>query len=201
MRTPWMVVVAAGWILGCGGGGSVASSFQVKGVVGVFAPPRTCNDPRTPASTTVLQLNFSTVFDTAFQSDPANACAAGRNETSYVVAVWMNGGNPLPFTPGSYSVHQDASGGMAGFVAHFDASCTQLLPNVMATSGTLQLTTLSSTRVAGRVDLVFEDGRRASDTFDAPVVPAIASACAMLGVPDEGATVVSKPCPTMTCLP
>jgi hypothetical protein len=199
MRTPWLVVIAAGCMLDCGGnGGNAASSFQVKGVVASIAPSRTCNDRGTPVSTTVLGLTFSTVFDTAFLSDPANACAAGRNETSYVVGVWVNGGNPLPSTPGSYQVHQDASGGMAGFVAHFDASCSQTLPNVVATSGTLQLTTLSSTRVAGRVDLVFEDGRTASDAFDAPVITTAANACGMLGVPDATGT-VPNPCATITC--
>jgi hypothetical protein len=200
MRAPWTVVIAAGWMLGCGGsGGSVTTSFQVKGVVGVIGPPRTCNDPRTPVSTIVLELDFSTLFDTAFMSDLANYCVAGTNETSYVVKIWANGASPA-IAPGLYQVTQDASGGMAAFVIHFDAGCSQT-PIVMATTGTLQLTTVSTTRVAGQVNLVFEDGRKASDAFDAPVVTAPESACAMLGVPDQGATVPSKFCATMRCQP
>jgi len=181
-------------------GDQAAPPLQVRGAVAMASGADACDVSGTPLTLTALGVLLSPSSDGAFLSDPANLCKQRANETTVHLVLWATGaGAPATFAPGSYAVHQDAAGGLSAFQVHLDAACSPTPPNVLASSGTLTLTSVTATRVTGTLDLAFADGRSLASPFDAAIVPAVVSACQMFGV--QGGSPAAVACEARTCSP
>ncbi|HET9599421.1 MAG TPA: hypothetical protein VFP65_27855 [Anaeromyxobacteraceae bacterium] len=173
--------------------------LQVKGAVAVAPAAVACDLAGTPLTVTALGIHLSPSSEGAFLANPANLCRQRANETTVNLVLWANGaGAPATFAAGAYTPHADATGGLSAFQVRLDGSCAVTPPNVFAQRGTVTLSSVTDQRVAGSVDLVFDDGRTLAASFDAAVVPSAASPCDMFGV-QGGAPGVG--CGARTCSP
>jgi hypothetical protein len=78
-----------------------------------------------------------------------------------------------------------------GFISSWDGTCN-VTAGHPATAGTIRIDSITSTRVAGNVDLTFEDGSRLSGPFDVARCGFKLDVCtAMVGV---------ESCITPTCV-
>jgi hypothetical protein len=173
-------------------------ALAAKGAVAVAAPAETCDFAGTPVPVTALGMVFSPSADAT--SLAANLCTQRPNETTVGLVLWATGaGAPATFAPGTYTVQQDATGGLSVFQVRLDAGCAVVPPNVPALTGsTLTLGSVTAGRITGSINLAFADGRALAGAFDAPVVPAAVTACQMFGV-QGGAPAVG--CTARTCSP
>lgn len=200
MRLSRHLAACAAALLGCTAPNEgQPSALQVKGAVAIAPAAETCDLAGTPLTVTALGIHLSPSSDGVFLADPANACRQRANETTVNVVVWANGaGAPATFATGVYQPHADATGGLSAFEVRLDGSCAVTPPNVFARTGTVTLSTVTAQRVTGNVDLLFDDGRLLTASFDASVVPSAATACQMFGA--QGAA-PGVGCGARTCSP
>ncbi len=118
----------------------------------------------------VIITNVSNVCS-LFQS-AANPSASGPdpgNSTQLTLNVLSS--NSTPVAPGTYSVSQPNANGVfvnAAFAAT-DSTCAVEASSASASSGTVQIVTVSSTMVTGTFDVTFPSGDHLTGQFAAPV--------------------------------
>jgi hypothetical protein len=163
------IVVGCGGSSGGGGGGG-GGGATVSGTLGGQAVATTDQVGLVGTETT----NGTTVaFAAAVITNLPGACAIAqsngnpRNSQTLVLEVGEEG-TAVP--PGTYSIGGTTTVALATFVAQ-DDTCTQTAQDT-GTSGTITITTASSTEVAGSFDVTFNTGDHLTGTFSAPVCDA-----------------------------
>ncbi len=100
--------------------------------------------------------------------------------------------------PGLYTFGEDVRSWRGVFRARMDASCKQVLPNEIATSGSATLEIIDSNHIVGYLtDVSFPNGGKLSGAFDAPVVASKFSVCEQSGL--TGGT-PGPGCPAVPCV-
>ena len=126
------------------------------------------------ASTAGLILGFGSFSGLCSLITTTNWCGAKANGT--IVSGFVARGNAVGGTAsalGTYPVSAvtpapDAQGNIVfahGFIQRWDGTCN-VTSGIPATAGTIRIDSITSTRVAGNLDLTFEDGSRFSGPFD-----------------------------------
>lgn len=179
--------------LACGGGKSGTSisgtvggqSINVKDQI-AGGLTRTCS-----TSPGTIAAEFLVAF-----ADVANVCATAQtnsgkaNATILTLGIFRFGSNPPPIQPGTYTISdtttRDSAGNFLGagaLFAKYDATCKQSFATA-ATSGTITISSISSSSATGSFDATFSTGR-VSGTFDSPICgfPANVDVCASSTTP------------------
>jgi hypothetical protein len=165
--TPTGPTLPSGTVLG-------KSFTPVEGSV-IVLDGGTCTFGNVQASTTGLLLGFGSFSGMCSLVTTTNWCGAKANGTivsGFVVRANAVGGTASAL--GTYPVSAatpapDAQGNVVfaqGFITRWDATCNVTSGFLPATAGTIRIDSITSTRVAGNVDLTFDDGSRLSGPFD-----------------------------------
>jgi len=154
----------------------------------VVIPPGNCDTSFYSA----LILGFSATSGLCTYAQEAMLCDARASDTILTVGVVDVGtGAQTPVGPGTYTIGGSSSRQVTASFTKTDATCTDSVPGTVTASGTVTLSTITASRVAGSVDLTFSDGSHAQGSFDVALCSVTVDFC---GVISGTCT-----CSTMSC--
>jgi len=155
-----------------GGGGSSTSAGGnvVNGTIAGSAVP-------IKDSMAVYQNGPDVAYAIVVMTDAPNICASTQRQrtppgsTSLSLGL-IEGLGITSLSPGTFQVTVSAGEGNEAVVGYEvqDSSCN-LITGGDATSGTVTLTSVSSTSLSGTFDVTFPSGDEVTGSFDAPVCP------------------------------
>jgi hypothetical protein len=171
-------------------GTAAGQPFTAADISALSLSQETCELAGVSASATGLLLGFGTFQGLCTFVTQNQGCANKANATivtALIVRANVLGGNPGPVGPGTYVVGgstplPDAQGNVTipqALVVRNDATCQDTSGTPTATSGTIQITSAGA-RIAGTVDLTFEDGGRVTGSFDVPACGFQTDVCTVL---------------------
>jgi hypothetical protein len=197
------------------------ASFTAADVEALYVAPASCNFNSAGVTGTVsvagLVLAFST--KTGLCSDltteiSSGACVAHASSASVElfiadVGITALGGQASIVTGKSYPVINDPTqvviGGTTfsdsfGYSTRLDATCVPTSTTPVTASGTIVLTSITSSEISGHVDVTFTDHGTLNSDFTAPVCNANLDICAVANaaIASQG-TPISICTPTNTC--
>jgi hypothetical protein len=166
-----------------GGGGNTLPSGTLGGAaftpvdgVAVLLPTSPCNISGTSLSATAMLLAFTNVPSTCSAFQAVGACNDKANAILVSVAIARTNvsGTASAIGPGTYSlttgtVTPDGSGNVTRTNLNYsktNATCVDAAASVTPTSGSVTITSLTSSRVTGSLTMAFSDGSSFSGTFD-----------------------------------
>lgn len=185
-------------LLGCGSSKTASwfdgTNFAGKGKVANHYPIDTCTHGGGSGPVLGLGIYFDSYLDVGYAGN--FMCDYGRSSKGLNAVVWeyVASGD---IAAGTYSQHDDATGGAYVERWQLDASCNVVGSSVRASSSTVTIQTNDGTHVVGTLDATF-GAERITIPFDAPVVAPVYSVCQTLKYP--GGT-NGPGCPTSLCLP
>jgi hypothetical protein len=171
---------------GGGGGGNTLPAGTLGGAaftpvdgVAVSLPTSPCNFSGTSLSATAMLLAFTNVPSTCSAFQAVGACNDKANAILVSVAIARTNasGTASAIGPGTYSlttgtVTPDASGNLTRTNLNYsktNATCVDAASSVTPTSGSVTITSVTSSRVTGSVTMAFSDGSSFSGNFDVAI--------------------------------
>jgi hypothetical protein len=172
---------------GGGGGGTTLPSGTLGGAaftpvdgVAVWLPARTCTFGGATVSATAMLLAFTNVPSSCSAYQTVGACNDKANAIVVSAAIEkgnVSGGTASTIGPGTYSltngtVTPDASGNFTRTNLSYsktNATCVNAASLVNPTSGSVTITSLTSSQVTGSVTVAFSDGSSFSGNFDVAI--------------------------------
>ena len=158
-----------------GGSSSSAGGNVVNGTIAGSAVP-------IKDSMAVYQNGPDVAYALVVMTDAPNICASTQHQhtppgsTSFSLGL-VEGLGITTLSPGMFQVSASAGEGNEAVVGYEvqDSSCS-MITGGDATSGTVTLTSISSTSLSGTFDVTFPSGDEVTGSFDAPVCPLTADA-------------------------
>jgi hypothetical protein len=169
-------------------------AWAMAGASSLVLPQQACKDG---SGYDVLTVYLSESFQSSFLTQEANNCTLMANSTDVELVISaQDAAQPYTFVPGVYTVDHRS---VMALRATIYGNCSTL-PSGKA-AGTITITAIDSTHVAGSVDLTYTDSAGGSirGTFDAPRGVANFGACEAIGL--AGYTGQLSGCPSTTCIP
>jgi hypothetical protein len=172
---------------GGGGGGNTLPSGTLGGVaftpvdgVAVSLPVRSCVFGGVNTSATAMLIAFTNVPNSCSAFQAVGACNDKANATLVSVTIEkanVLGGTASAIGPGTYVLNNgpptpDASGYFTRTNLNYsktNATCVDAAASVTPTSGSVTLTSVTSSQVAGSVTVAFSDGSSFSGSFDVAI--------------------------------
>ena len=172
---------------GGGGAGNTLPSGTLGGVgftpvdgVALLLPVRTCTFSGASVSATAMLLAFTNVPSTCSAFQVVGACNDKASAILVSVAIEKgnaSGGTASAIGPGTYGLTigpptPDASGNFTRTNLNYsktNATCVDAASSVTPTSGSVTITSLTSSQVTGSVTAAFSDGSTFSGNFDVPI--------------------------------
>lgn len=213
MTRRFLSVSLVAWLASCGGSDGDTSPLLAgfspadQGVLVVPATP--CTAPAPALTFTGLLFGFSSFTGLCGFAQDTALCGDVASSTVVTVSVLRGrdaSPDPAPIGPGTYPIsltglptlELDGSRILAlADVTKTAAACAEPAVYPDVTAGTLILTSVTATAVAGSVDVSFSDGSRFLRSFDLPVCNYVPNVCSIL---DDSCTAPTC-CPTTTTCP